>query len=63
MKQTFKIGDWVCWHSKKRKRFMTGQIVDLRGRTAKIIVTTWDGLGHHWIEPLYKLRKVQELCH
>ena len=38
---------------------MTGQIVDFRARTAMIIVTTWDGRGHHWFERLSKLRKVK----
>lgn len=63
MKRVFKIGDWVSWHSKTRKRFITGQIADFRGKRALIFVATWDGRGHHWIEPLWKLRKREELCH
>lgn len=62
MKQTFKIGDWVRWHSKSRKRLLTGQIVDFEGKRALIIVTTWDGRGHHWRAGLWKLRKVN-ICH
>ena len=56
--RTFVIGDFVRWHSKARKRWMTGQIVNFEGKRALIIVTTWDGRGHHWREPLWKLRKV-----
>lgn len=54
----YKIGDWVTWHSKTHKRWITGQIVQVRRYTAMIIWTTWDGRGHHWVEPYRKLRKV-----
>lgn len=59
--QAFQVGDWVRWHSKKRKRWMTGQIVDLEGYRALIIVTTWDGRGHHWREPFRKLRRIEHI--
>ena len=57
-----KIGDWVTFHSKTHKRHITGQIVQVYPRKAKIIWTTWDGRGHHWIEPYWKLRKVESLA-
>lgn len=46
------------WHSKTRRRMMRGYITDFTAGKAYIIQPTWDGRGHHWIEPLSKLRKV-----
>lgn len=59
MTDDFSIGDFVRWHSKKKKRWLTGQIVQLYPKRAMIIWTTFDGRGHHWIEPYSKLRKVK----
>lgn len=54
----FKVGDYVQWHSKKKNRLVRGYITDFEHGKAFIIQHTWDGRGHHWIEPLSKLRKV-----
>jgi hypothetical protein len=60
MKKKFRYGDVVSWYSKRRKRVMTGTIEGFVGTThAYIIVRTWDGRGHHWIEPKRILRKVK----
>lgn len=58
------VGDWVRFHSKTRRRVMTGQIVNfLSGGRLLIICTTWDGRGHHWVKSIKKVWKVKDLCH
>ena len=54
----FKIGDFVLWYSKTRRKNLTGQIVNLLSEHAYVIHTTWDGVGHHWYVKYGRLRKI-----
>lgn len=58
MKDHVRVGDFVTWHSKKKKRRLTGQVVQLHRGTAAVEWTTFDGKGHKWIVPYWKLKKV-----
>ena len=57
-KVIFQIGDLVEWHSKTKRRKLKGQIAQLYPRKAMVIWTTFDGRGHHWIAPYWKLKKL-----
>ena len=55
----YRVGDYVTWHSRKKKRHLIGQIVQFLGHGRVMIVWyTWDGRSHHWIEPISKIRPV-----
>lgn len=53
-----RIGQWVQWYSKTRKREMHGQVAQLENSRAYILVTTWDGRMHHWREAYHKLQEI-----